>query len=1345
MRPTRLGPVRGSLALCAGPAMARPVPLHSVRRRGAAAAGPLAAALRPAPRRGAARISALRQSPPSPPQPPPSPQPADAAQPQAPAPREGRRGPPQQPPPAQPQPQPQPPWRAGPAAAARWLASWLEQRMEAALYTYYNTRSTSTDLRLFAAAYASLMLTLACVQHYVLDSPGVSFGADLYAVSRWVFGESFPSSAAAPPQQFLAVLTGLSGLLGFALILALVEQVVLDGLDANVRKGRRVFEKGHILILSWCASQRDLEVVRKVLSQLCLAYRAEGGTTIVVMSQRSKLEMESMALRDVPPPARFGTRVVFRQGSPLVPGDLALVAAHEARVTLIVSDQSRSAVEADAQSIRAAILLDELDTAYLTAHGTGRAQPRASGSGIDAYGGGTASGGGGAAGLGAAATISSVVASVAAEPGGGAGGGARASGGRGALESLDEPKEPAAADSGGGSSGSSSSGSAPGGASPDGGGSVDDGGADGGGGGVLAAALAAALEAVAGLAQRARGPPAPTAAAGAPQEPAASSMARNGASCADGIGAACWPESQQQGRSAREAQRKDQQPQQQQAGQPGRRQPLAAAAALPAHGAAPKRVVVELKTANALPLLKYSCTDRIAALPTGAINAQRMAQLIKRPFASLVGQQLTNFESAMNAFVHKFPELTGVRFRDLQYRFPDGVVLGVIARRDLKSVALLPPNGDYLVGLGDSLVVCRPCAARASDYRPLPEAPPLAQLFGASAAAAPPLGVDEDHNPRPDVGGVVCTNAGGACDGRGCNAGGGGGGGGGGGCRNMEERVRRARARASAAASQMGECGGFSWEGEGQPREQPQEQAESQEQQPGAEQTQPQEQQLTQQQPQMQKEEEEGTSGEAEGQALTQQLQQWQNHAATAAIDEADGSAAADSAEGEGDGGGDGGDGDGGCCSVEGLLVEGDTALLVPSEYLQAGSRGAVDPSPETVLVAGWGSDYVMEALMRELDVGYCALPAGSHVVFVNTQGREATVGHINGLKNIKAHHIRADPLQRGKLRLALGKLLPQFHCALVLCDHSWLDPDRDDANGLGSVDAPSVLRIDSLIMTVQLNLRKIIVDQSLLPINIVAQKVGTGALTRFEDRQRLPLGIAVNFNSFTAKLMAQLAVNPSMLKALTQLGAEAQLHIVDAACLANPREAVSWWTLAARCSARRDVLLGFYEIPGTIEQPLRTVVNPVGMAERCAPRVWNNGQGRLKFIVLRCVDVRKVEHQLSGIEARAGGGVGGGCGGAGGPEGGRRRPRRGGGGGGGGGGGAGAGGHADPHAELAATQPAAWVSHSGSGSSVPGASTSSGGGGSFGRDGGGGGGGGGGDGSGWGPGGSGGGEDAAA
>lgn len=35
-------------------------------------------------------------------------------------------------------------------------------------------------------------------------------------------------------------------------------------------------------------------------------------------------------------------------------------------------------------------------------------------------------------------------------------------------------------------------------------------------------------------------------------------------------------------------------------------------------------VVVELKTANAMPLLKYACSSRVMALPTNQLNAQRV-------------------------------------------------------------------------------------------------------------------------------------------------------------------------------------------------------------------------------------------------------------------------------------------------------------------------------------------------------------------------------------------------------------------------------------------------------------------------------------------------------------------------------------------------------------------------------------------------------------------------------------------------------------------------------------------------------------------------------------------------
>jgi hypothetical protein len=45
-------------------------------------------------------------------------------------------------------------------------------------------------------------------------------------------------------------------------------QAVLEVVEANVRRGSRVFESRHVLVLGWCSSQRDLEVVWKTLEQV---------------------------------------------------------------------------------------------------------------------------------------------------------------------------------------------------------------------------------------------------------------------------------------------------------------------------------------------------------------------------------------------------------------------------------------------------------------------------------------------------------------------------------------------------------------------------------------------------------------------------------------------------------------------------------------------------------------------------------------------------------------------------------------------------------------------------------------------------------------------------------------------------------------------------------------------------------------------------------------------------------------------------------------------------------------------------------------------------------------------
>lgn len=65
-------------------------------------------------------------------------------------------------------------------------------------------------------------------------------------VCQWVFGQEFPGPDAPLGQQVLSVGTAVIGLAAFAMVLALVEQVVLEGLEANVKRGSKVFESGHV-------------------------------------------------------------------------------------------------------------------------------------------------------------------------------------------------------------------------------------------------------------------------------------------------------------------------------------------------------------------------------------------------------------------------------------------------------------------------------------------------------------------------------------------------------------------------------------------------------------------------------------------------------------------------------------------------------------------------------------------------------------------------------------------------------------------------------------------------------------------------------------------------------------------------------------------------------------------------------------------------------------------------------------------------------------------------------------------------------------------------------------------
>lgn len=80
------------------------------------------------------------------------------------------------------------------------------------------------------------------------------------------FGE-FPEVPKGLPAQTFSIVMALTGLAAFAIVLAIVEQLVLEILTQNVSRGSQVYEKGHILVLAWACTQRDREVIWKILSQ----------------------------------------------------------------------------------------------------------------------------------------------------------------------------------------------------------------------------------------------------------------------------------------------------------------------------------------------------------------------------------------------------------------------------------------------------------------------------------------------------------------------------------------------------------------------------------------------------------------------------------------------------------------------------------------------------------------------------------------------------------------------------------------------------------------------------------------------------------------------------------------------------------------------------------------------------------------------------------------------------------------------------------------------------------------------------------------------------------------------
>lgn len=725
---------------------------------------------------------------------------------------------------------------------------WVNDTWGRIRYNYFNWRKNSvSDLLLIIAINFGILLLGGLLKMVLVDpleDTPEGFWANIYDIMIIVFGQQLPDADAGLAAQLFGVAAASTGLASFALVLALVEQIVLQVIESNVKRGSSVYEQDHILVLAWADNRKDLEVVWKVLSQVCLAYRCDGGRVVVVLSSRDKLEMEDLFRRTIPEDARYGTQFVFRQGNPLVPDDLRSVAASSAAAICVVSDTSRYPSEADAQAVRVAVLLDELDFP-----GLGQPDPR--------------------------------------------------------------------------------------------------------------------------------------------------------------VG----------------------------------------------------HIVVELKTANAVPLLRYSCSPRIIGLPTAQLNARRMARIIKSPVVGMVSSFMWSFNSQSQVYLERFPQFVGRTFGSITFQLPDGIPFGIV--NHFSGQCHINPLVGTFINEGDEIVMLRPTSFKPGDYQP----------------AEQPVDMPHCEWTESDY---VCTEW----------------------DLSSEDIVTMSMDGMESPARAMFEA----------------------------------------------------SDGE---------------HPAS-------------------------------------------PQYLLPMEYTHS------DGAAEKILICGWGEPTFMSNLLRELDHGPAALPKNSEVVMFNrleTEQQQAMLSDFGKLRNVRLLHLKGNPLNRKELAEKID--IQSYKSAVVLCDMEWVDPDLRVANGIAISDQGDMLRLDAMLMTVQLNLRKMLEEANMNSTIVVAEKCAFEGTTRFEDGLRLPLGISVNFPSFAAGILTEVAYNPKVLLPFSHMGETDEMRVQDSSCLSARNERISFWELQRRAQCVGQVLLGYLEVPQTMDQQLHFVVNPVGADMRAEERVWNSGDQRTKLITI--------------------------------------------------------------------------------------------------------------------------------
>ena len=70
----------------------------------------------------------------------------------------------------------------------------------------------------------------------------------------------------------------------------------------------------------------------------------------------------------------------------------------------------------------------------------------------------------------------------------------------------------------------------------------------------------------------------------------------------------------------------------------------------------------------------------------------------------------------------------------------------------------------------------------------------------------------------------------------------------------------------------------------------------------------------------------------------------------------------------------------------------------------------------------------------------------------------------------LMCHSMQGNPLAAETFESLVN--MAEYSCAVCLCDRLWVDPDNDSSNGVDFMEEKDMLRLDSMLLLVQLHIR---------------------------------------------------------------------------------------------------------------------------------------------------------------------------------------------------------------------------------------------------------------------------------